>query len=81
MFKTARRLGKKACPRVNDDQKTVVDGQKLNSGRPHDNWIFERLSLKKSLFFLSFYCFVKKIHLRTTTNICGRPEIEFWSST
>ena len=35
------RVGKLACPRVNDDQKTVVDDQKLNSGRPHDYWIFE----------------------------------------
>ena len=57
MFKTARRLGKKACPRVNDDQKTVVDGQKLNSGRPHDNWIFERLSLKKIVIFPIFLLF------------------------
>ena len=30
------RLGKLACPRVNDDQKMDVDDQKLNSGRPHD---------------------------------------------
>ena len=64
------------CPRVNDDHKTVVDDQKLNSGRQHDNWIFERLSLKKFLFVLSFYCFAKEIPLRTTTNICGRPDFE-----
>ena len=31
-----RRLGKLACPRVNDDQK-------WNSGRPHDYWILESL--------------------------------------
>ena len=29
------RLGKLACPRVNDDQKIDVDDQQLNSGRPH----------------------------------------------
>ena len=35
------RLGKFACPRVNDDQKIYVDDHKLNSGRPHDYWILE----------------------------------------
>ena len=30
------RLGKLACPRVNDDQKIDVGDQNLNSGRPHD---------------------------------------------
>ena len=37
------RLGKLACPRVNDDQKKDVDHQILNSGRPHDYWILECL--------------------------------------
>ena len=40
------RLGKLACPRVNDDQKMDVDDQKLNSGRPHDYWILESLFYK-----------------------------------
>ena len=39
------RLGKLACPRVNDDQKLDVDDQKLSSGRPHDYWILQRLFL------------------------------------
>ena len=37
------RIGKCACPRVNDDQKIDVDDQKMNSGRPHDYWILESL--------------------------------------
>ena len=40
-IKTAR-LGKLACPRVNDDPKKDVDDHKLDSGRPHDYWIFFR---------------------------------------
>ena len=36
------RLGKLACPRVNDDQKIAVDDQKQNSGRPHNYWILDR---------------------------------------
>ena len=32
----AARLGKLACPRVNDNQKIDVDDHKHNSGRPHD---------------------------------------------
>ena len=43
------RLGKLACPRVNDDQKIDVDDQKLNSGRPHDYWIV--LDLELSLYY------------------------------
>ena len=39
------RLGKLACPRVNDDQKMNVGDQKLNSGRPRDYWILESLFL------------------------------------
>ena len=31
------RLGKLACPRVSDDQKSGVDDQKLNPSRPHDD--------------------------------------------
>ena len=38
----ARKL---ACPCVNDEQKIVVDDQKLNSGRPHDYWILESVFL------------------------------------
>ena len=33
---TYDRLGKWACPRVNDNQKIHVDNQKMYSGRPHD---------------------------------------------
>ena len=40
------RLGKLACPRVNDDQKMHVEDQKLNSGRPHEYWILEACSIK-----------------------------------
>ena len=51
------RLGKLACPRVNDDQKIDVDDQKLNSGSPHDYWILENLFCKMlliiSIFLLS----------------------------
>ena len=39
------RLGKLACPRVKDDQKSGVDDQKLNSSRPHDDWSFGELAL------------------------------------
>ena len=42
------RLGKLACPRVNDDQKINVGDQKLNSGRPHDYWILENFFYKTS---------------------------------
>ena len=42
----AGRLGKLACPRVNDDQKIGVDDQKCNSGRPHDYWVLESLFYK-----------------------------------
>ena len=45
------RLGKLACPRVNDDQKIDVDDQKWNSGRPHDYWILESLFYKTLLIF------------------------------
>ena len=48
------RLGKLACPRVNDDHKIDVDDQKLNSGRPHDYWIFGSLFYKISLIFSVF---------------------------
>ena len=37
------RLGKLACPRVNDDHKIDVGDQKLNSGRPHDYWTLVNL--------------------------------------
>ena len=51
------RLGKLACPRVNDDQKIDVDDQKLNSGRPHDYWIFKSfLSIILLIFPLFVYC-------------------------
>ena len=39
------RLGKLACPRVNDDQKIDVDDKKLNSGHPHDNQLISGYSL------------------------------------
>ena len=48
------RLGKLACPRVNDDQKKDVDDQKLNSGRPHDYWNFLELSLYNTVGFPHF---------------------------
>ena len=48
------RLGKLACPRVNDDHKIDVDDQKLNSGRPHDYWIFGSLFYIISLIFSVF---------------------------
>ena len=50
-IKLILRLGKYACPRVNDDQKKDVDDQKLNSGRPHDYWILG------CLFYKIFYIF------------------------
>ena len=46
------RLGKLACPRVNDDQKIHVDDHKLSSGRPHDYWILERLFYEILCFYL-----------------------------
>ena len=49
---TSCRLGKLACPRVNDDQKIHVDHPKLSSGRPHDYWILERLFYEILCFFL-----------------------------
>ena len=49
------RLGKLACPLVNDDQKIDVGDQKWNSGCPHDYWILESLFYEISCFF--FYCF------------------------
>ena len=55
IFKRVMRLGKLACPRVNDDQKIHVDDQKWNSGRPHDYWILE--SLFYEIFFI-FYFFL-----------------------
>ena len=45
------RLGKLACPRVNDDQKIGVDDQLLNSGPPHDDWILESLHFEIMLNF------------------------------
>ena len=36
-FDTYPRLGKLACPSVNDDPKIDVDDKKLNSGHPHDD--------------------------------------------
>ena len=45
------RLGKLACPRVNDDQKIDVDDQKYNSSRPRDYWILESLFYK--ILFIS----------------------------
>ena len=39
------RLGKMACPHVNDDQKLAVDDKKLNSGRPHDDQLISGYSL------------------------------------
>ena len=39
------RLGKLACPRVNDDQKIAADYKKLNSGRPHDDQLISGYSL------------------------------------
>ena len=48
------RLGKLACPRVNNDQKINVGDQKLNSGRPHGYWILESLFYKISLIFSIF---------------------------
>ena len=64
------RLGKLACPRVNDDLKIHVDDHKLSSGRPHDNWILEKLSYEILCFFPSFfffffywlYCSAKELH-------------------
>ena len=53
------RLGKLACPRVNDDQKIDVDDQKLNSGRPHDYWILENL-FYKLLFIISIFLLSSK---------------------
>ena len=67
------RLGKLACPRVNDDQKIDVDDQKLNSGRPHDYWIFKSflsiILLVFSPICLLSDCSAKVIYLRTTTNV------------
>ena len=51
---TYYRLGKLACPRVNDDQKINVGELKLNSGRPHDYWILESLFYKISFIFSIF---------------------------
>ena len=48
------RLGKLACPRVNDDQKSGVDDQKFNSSRPHDDWSFGRLRSKIMFNFPHF---------------------------
>ena len=45
------RLGKLACPRVNDDLKMHVDDHKLSSGHPHDYWILEKL-VYEILWFL-----------------------------
>ena len=49
------RLGKLACPHVNDDQKIDVDDQK--SGRPHDYWslgsLFYKILFICSIFLLS----------------------------
>ena len=54
------RLGKLACPRVNDDQKIHVDDQKLNSGRPHDYCILESLFYKILLIFHMFLLLCKR---------------------
>ena len=56
------RLGKLAGPCVNDDQKLHVDYQNLNSGRPHDYWIWERLiyEILCFLFFLTGYTVLQK---------------------
>ena len=58
------RLGKLACPRVNDDHKIDVDDQKLSSGRPHDDWtsgcIFYKLLLNIIDFSLLFTALQKK---------------------
>ena len=74
------RLGKLACPLVNDDQKIDVDDQKQNSGRPHDYWILDRFAytilLDFPIFPFSFYCSTKEIYMRTPTNACGRPVFE-----
>ena len=48
------RLGKLACPRVNDDQKIYVGDQKSNSGCPHDYWTLESL-FYKTVFILSMF--------------------------
>ena len=53
------RLGKLACPRVNDDQKIGVDDQKWNSGRPHDYWILESL-FYEILFICSIFLLSSK---------------------
>ena len=73
LIPTPGRLGKLACPRVNDDQEIDVDDQKLNSGRPHDYWILGNL-FYKMLFIIGP---ANGIHLRTTTNTCGRPVLVF----
>ena len=60
---TKTRLGKLACPCVNDDQNIHVDDPKMNSGRPHDYWILERLFheiLSFSPLFLTGYSVLQK---------------------
>ena len=42
----AIKLGKLACPLVNDDQKIDVGDQKCISGRPQDYWTLENLFSK-----------------------------------
>ena len=70
------RLGKLACPRVNDNQKINVGDQKLNSGRPHDYWILENLFYKTSFIFSIFLLPWKKNALEDdhkwlrTTSFC-----------
>ena len=63
------RQGKLASPRVNDDQKIHVDGQKWNSGRPHDYWILESL-FYKILFLFSFFSITQQMEYTW-----GRPQI------
>ena len=57
--KGSRKTGsveKLVCPRVNDDQKIDVHDQKLNSGRPHDYWIFKSFLFIILLISPFFYC-------------------------
>ena len=66
------RLGKLACPRINDDQKIHVDDQTLSSGRPHDFWILERL-FYEILSFFPFFLAGNTVLQKKYTG--GRPQV------
>ena len=53
-FLSQCRLGKLACPRVNDDQKIDVGAWKMSSCHPHDAQIFNEGSCKNTVYFPYF---------------------------